>query len=1132
MSLKLILGSSGSGKSYKLYNDIISNSLKNPLINYIVIVPEQFTMQVQKRLLSMHPDKGTMNIEILSFTRLAFEVFDELGISDKIILDETGKSMVLRKSIELNKKELKVFSNNIKKAGFVNELKSFISELYQYDIDSQKLTNALSLTKDKALLNNKLKDVLTIYNAFKDYLKNKFITVEEIFSLLRDMISKSNLIKNSYIYLDEFASFSPLQYKIIKQLIEYSKDVTISITIDTSEAIYKIEEEYKLFNISQTTISKLLKVDSINHDKRNDLIIKAKIPYRFRNSKALAHLEKNIFRYPFGEFTDTQNEISIHALNTQNDEIEYVLQQILILVHNNNYRYRDIAIITGNLEIYESIIENLFNKNDIPYFIDRKKSIISNQFVEFIRSSLDVIIKDFSYNSIFRYLRSGLTGIEDCYIDIVENYCLALGIKGYSKWNNKWERKPRKSKEIDLELLNDIRFDIMNPLTTLRATLKAKNSTVRDFTRGLWNLILECNIESQLSYYTEDFLQNNELLLAEQYKQIYKAILDLLDKIVELLGDEIVSIQEYAEILDSGFEEIKMGLIPPSIDQIIVGDIKRTRLNEIKVLFFVGVNDGIIPSFNDKGGIISDLEKQILLENGIELSPTSRQLAYSEKFYLYSSLTIPSDSLYILFSKLGANGKSINPSYLIGTLLKLFPKLEVKNQDLNKDINSIQTSSMGIEYLIDGLKKYKAGFVNSEWEALYNWYYTDDNWKPKILKLVEAAFYMNKEKGLTKSVAKALYGDELNGNISRLEQYARCAYSHFLKYGLELYEREKFAFSAPDMGNILHMVIDLFSKKLVDLNKDWISLLDDERDKLVELCVTEVTDKYKEDILQSSFRNKYIINRINRISKRTIWVLQEHLKRGNFNPNRYEIQFSNIDNLNSIDIALTETEKVKLDGKIDRIDEYNNENKVYIKIINYKTSQNSFDIVSLYYGFELKLAVYMNAALELEKTIYKDKTVIPAGMFYYNIDDPIIDKSESEDINKLILDKLKLDGLVNKDPDIIRSIDKNFKDSDKASEVIPLGNSTITTDYFKYLTKFANKKVIAAANKILNGDIKPNPFKTAKDTACKYCKYKSICCFDSEIDGNEYNKVKKYKPDEIWNFISKEIDGDDNNVYN
>lgn len=1179
MSLQLILGSSGSGKSYQLYKEVIKKSMENEDTNYIVIVPEQFTMQTQKDLVSLHPNKGIMNIDILSFLRLAYRVFDEVGTKEKLVLEDTGKTMILRKVVEQKKKDLILFGNNVKKQGFIGELKSLISEIFQYSITGEQLEEMIEFSNSKPMLQTKLKDVLTVYQGFKEFLSEKYITAEEILDVLVEVIDQSDIIKNSVLCFDGFTGFTPSQYKLLGHLMRQAKGVLITVTIDKREDISHLDEDFKLFHMSKKTILKLMEIakeEQVPVEKPiygEDLSkVSGNIPYRFKESKALASLERNLFRYPYRSFDEEQEDISIHLAKDPTKEVQFVAREILRLIREESYRYKDIAVVTGDIENYGRIVEREFYQSQIPCFIDNKKNILDNPFVEIIMSVLEVITKDFSYESIFRYLRCGLVDLTKEEIDILENYVIALGIRGYKKWNSQWERSYKTKSEIDFEGLNESRGKVIGPFENLRAVLKDKNSNVEDYTRALYEFIVQLKVSSKLNRYKESFEENHMPLKAKEYKQIYGIVMELFDKLVDLLGDEILTVKEYGDILKSGLEEARVGLIPPGIDQIVVGDIERTRLKDIKALFFIGVNEGIVPKNNGAGGIISDIERELLAEHKVELAPTKRQSAYTDQFYLYLNLTKPQSRLYISYSKVSSEGKSLRSSYLIGKLEKLFPKISVVDEEEEiVDINHILSSDGGLNYLISGLREYKYQDMTDEWKELFSWYFGKEDFKEDLIHYIQGAFFINEENGISKAVANVLYGSELSNSVTRLEKYAACAFAHFINYGLELMERQEFKLAVPDLGNIFHNAIEMFSMKLSKSNYSWHTIPDDVRDNLVTECVEEAAKEYGNAILKSSKRNEYMIERVERITKRTIWALCEHVKQGEFEPTGFELKFSYLDNLDSVNIHLSDTEHMRLQGRIDRLDTYEDEDNVYVKIIDYKSGNTAFDILSLYYGLQLQLVVYMNASLELEEKKHPEKQVIPAGIFYYNIDDPMVEKvlgsgeesnididestlspeeklrleeekiqrelKRKEIIQKNILKELRMNGIANADMEIVKLMDKKFGNDagqingSVKSDIIPVEtnkdgyptkrSNIATKRQFSTMANYVNKKIEQLGSEILEGSTKINPYKLGDKKACDYCSYSGICGFDLKLPGNNYRNLRKLAKDDVWDKLQE-----------
>jgi ATP-dependent helicase/nuclease subunit B len=1142
MSLQLILGSSGSGKSYYLYHKMIEDSFKMEETNFLIIVPEQFTMETQKDLVSMHPNNGIMNIDILSFMRLAYRVFDEIGGNDRPILDDSGKSMILRKVVELKKDELHLFASNVRKKGFIDELKSLMSELFQYSIDEEEIEKMIDIAQSKPMLQGKLGDVLTVYKGFKEYLSEKYITAEEILDVLYDMIADSSLIKNSVICFDGFTGFTPSQYKLLAKLMKLAKKVYITVTIDPREDITRLDEEFKLFYLSKKTILKLyqLAIDAKVEIEKEYYSGKqqTKAPYRFKNSKPLASLEYNLFRYPWKPFEEEQKDIHIHLLKNPKEEVNFTIAKIHKLIREEGYRFRDIAVVSGDIERYGRIIEKEYKNAGLPCFIDNKKDILSNPFVELIRSLLEILRKDFDYESIFRYLRCGLVEICPEDVDILENYTLALGIRGYKRWSEPWVRIYRKEVEIDLEHINQLREEVVEHLKILVEGLAGSGHTVLDYTKNIYEFISSTNAYDQLQSYQIKFEEEGQPILAKEYVQIYRIVMEVFEGLVELLGDEVVNVKEYEELIETGFAQASVGLIPPGVDQITVGDIERTRLKDIKALFFIGVNDGIIPKAGGSGGILSDMEREMLWEHHIELAPTKRQSVYTEQFYLYMNLTKPSSKLYITYSKVGGDGKALRASYLIGKMVKLFPLISIKDEELFKnDIEHILGADKGVSYLINGLREYAYEDMTPEWKELFSWYFKKEDFKEDLIKLVEGAFYTNEKSSISKAIATMLYGSQMTGSVTRLELYAACAFAHFVNFGLELKERQEYKIGVPDMGNIFHNAIELYSKKLKENNLSWQEVSDEQRDDMATMCVKEIAMDFGNTILLSSKRNEYIIFRVERMVKRTLWALSEHMKKGEFMPKGYEVQFSYMQELEATKISLSEGESMGLRGRIDRLDTYEDKDNIFVKVIDYKSGSTTFDVVDLYYGLQLQLVVYLDAAIELEQKNNPDKNVIPAGIFYYNIDDPIVNKTK--DANNEILKELRMNGIVNSDVNIIKKLDKSFVGQDGGlntavkSLVVPVettkageftkNSNVIDKKSFQSMKQYVNGKMKEYGRQILSGDTSVNPYKLGDKKACTYCSYSGICGFDKRLPGHNFRNLKKLLKEEVW----REINGDD-----
>ncbi|MFR4441064.1 MAG: PD-(D/E)XK nuclease family protein, partial [Hungatella sp.] len=522
----------------------------------------------------------------------------------------------------------------------------------------------------------------------------------------------------------------------------------------------------------------------------------------------------------------------------------------------------------------------------------------------------------------------------------------------------------------------------------------------------------------------------------------------------------------------------------------------RTRLAGIRVLFFAGVNEGIVPSGKKGGSILTDNERLLLRTCQMELAPTAREDGFMQRFYLYLLMTKPSSRLILSFAAFTSAGKSQRPSSLIGDIRRLFPQIQIQDEESGKRIGSV---TEGKRMLIQGLREYEKYPDDRQFLELFRWFKQSPEYEKQLEQLVDAAFYIYEEKGIGKAAARALYGTILQGSVTRLERYAACAYAHFLSYGLELMERQEYQLASVDMGNLFHESIDLCFREIRNLGKRPEEVTEEERKALVKDCVEKVTQEYGNTILQSSARNRYLAGKIERITDRTIWALLEQLKQGDFTPAGFEVSFSAIDNLKAMKIALSEEEALHLRGRIDRLDLCEEGDHVYVKIIDYKSGSTRFELAALYYGLQLQLVVYMDAVMEMQERRYPDKKVVPAGIFYYNIKDPMVEKEETiseDEVEVKILEQLKMNGLVNSDLESIRHLDREIQ---QKSQVIPVSmkNGTIQEHYssvasenrFQVLRHFVRNRLKQSGQEILAGRTEIAPYKMGTQTACDYCPY-------------------------------------------
>ncbi|QNM03267.1 helicase-exonuclease AddAB subunit AddB [Simiaoa sunii] len=1127
MSLRFYFGPSGSGKSHRIYEEIMQRAAQEPGRNFLIIVPDQFTMQTQKDLV-MHSDRGgILNIDVLSFGRLSHRILEEVGTKEMPVLDDTGKSLVLQKIAADLKEQLPAMGSLLHKQGYIHEVKSAISEFMQYGISTQDMDKLIASAEKRGALAMKLRDLKTLYRGFQDYIRDHFITTEETLDVLRRSLVKSKILPDSVVVFDGFTGFTPIQNRLIQELMRVCEETIVTVTIGEEEDPYQMDGEQKLFHLSKKTVADLVKLAAEAEVTRGEDVFVKGGPNRFTEASALCYLEQNLFRYQYEPYTEKQCEIRMFEALSPREEVHQTALYIRKLIREEGLTYRDIAVVIGDLEGYASYVETEFGQLEIPCFLDRTRGIVLNPMIEYIKSALQLYIRDFSYDTVFHFLRSGMADISREEIDELENYVIRTGARGYRTYSRLFTRKTEEMQqgsgqedteqaEETMERLNRIRQQFADTVEILHMAPRAKAG---EYVDHLYDFLEQNQVQQKLLNYQQRFEQEGDLAKAREYAQIYRLVMDLLDQIYELLGEEEISLQEFADILEAGFGEITVGTIPQNVDRIVVGDMERTRLKQVKVLFFLGVNDGNIPKNASKGGIISDMDREFLIESGTEMAPSPRQQMYIQRLYLYLNMTKPSERLYLSYAKVNSDGKGIRPSYLIDTVRKLFPQLAVEYPQNRSRLEQIEGRQEGARYLAEELREYADGTLREEerqdFYLMYCAYEADPEGRDR---LTAAAFRRYKESGLSRIVARALYGRQLENSVSRLETYAACACRHFLQYGLSLQEREEFGFEVSDMGNVYHAVLENFAGKLAESGRTWWDFDENFATQAIKEAVEGYAATYGETVLHSSARNEYAITRMSRILTRTVLTLQQHLKQGSFQPDDYELSFRFAEDLDSIHVDLSEEEKMHLQGRIDRIDVSEDAEHVYVKVIDYKSGNKKFDLAALYYGLQLQLVVYMNAAMELESRKHPDKEIVPAALLYYHIDDPTIEtpvELTQEQINEEILTKLRMNGVVNSDPAVVERLDRFLQDK---SKVIPVEkkkdgsfsarSGILSREELHVVSAYVDTKIRQIGREILDGKIAANPYEKGNEEACTYCAYKKVCGFDGSIPGYEKRQLE------------------------
>ena len=1116
MGLRIIYGKPGSGKSEYCFNEI--SKLVNKEKKIYIITPEQFSFTAEKKLMDCLSSNAVMNAEVITLSRMAYRVISEVG-GNKNNLSKCGKAMLVYSILNKHKQDLKFLGKSDEN---IDLSITAITEFKKHGVTIDNLKEEINNTDD-TYLKTKLSDMSLVYEKFEEKIINNYIDETDLLDILANSLQETDLVKNSIIYIDEFAGFTYQEYEVIKELIRQAKQVNITICVDNFNL--NTNPDRDIFYSNKITLSKLLNLVEENEFKLEEAVALDK-QYRFKTEE-LKHLSDNIYNIKSTKYEKNVENIELFLAKNDYSEVEEIAKKISKLVREEKLRYRDISIITKNIENYSSLIRAIFNKYEIPVFIDEKRDLNQNVIIQYVLSILEVLNRNFSLDSVFSYIKLGFLELEDDEIFKLENYCTKWGIK-QSKWKKDFIYElDDENKKQQIERLNELRKQIIEPLLNLQEKIK-KEKTAENITKEIYSFMQEQNIEEKIINKIEKLEENNLIDLASEYKTSYKTILDILDEIIVIFNKEKMTLDEYSKILKIGLKNSGLGKIPGTQDQVIFGDVDRSRSHKVNTVFIIGLNDGVFPSVNKDEGFFNDLDREKLKQNGIELAKGTIDRLYEDNFNIYKTFTTAENRIYLSYLSADSEGKSLRPSTLIGKIKKMFPKLEEKSDVITKKyeiVNKIIT----YEELIENIAKLKnEEQIEEIWYDIYNYYKSQNDWNKKLVEDLNGLSYTNLPDKIKKENIDKLYGNTLNTSISRLEKYRSCPFSYYLQYGLKLKEKEQLKIKSFNTGSFMHETIDEFFDYVKQENLNLSELEEDEILKIVSKIIDEDLNLEKNRIFTTTAKYKVLVRRLKRIVSKALKYIIETIIYSDFNIDGTEIEFSKKGKYKPIVLELDGGKKVEITGKIDRIDTANSEDGKYLRIIDYKSSAKNIDLNEVYAGLQIQLLTYTDA-------ICKQEDIMPAGIFYFSLLEQMVKaekKITDEEIEDMIRKNFKMKGLIIADVKIIKMNDNTLKSG--SSKLVPAAltasgsinekwTNGVKSEEFKILQEYIYKTIKDISKEILSGNIDLKPYYKKGKTPCEYCEYKAICGFNSRQNNNRYNYIDQKSKDDILLKMKEEI---------
>ena len=1111
MGFRVIYGRAGSGKSQYIYNEINEkiNSKDNKKI--YLITPEQFSATAEQKL--MENRKAIINAEIITFNRLAFRVINEIGGVINTNLTKCGKAMLIYSILQQEKKNFTFLNKSDENIEICIRI---ISELKKHGVTVNDLKRTQEKT-DNIYLNNKLKDIILVYEKFEDKIKNNYIDETDLLTILAENIDKVDFLKGTEVYIDEFAGFTEQEYQAIKKIIEIANNVTITFCADNLDL--NTDPNTDIFYPNKVTYKKIIdlldKNEKVQKLNLNEL-------YRFKNEE-LKYIEKYLYNTKIQK-CETGKNINLFLAKNYYSEIENVAKNIVKLIKNKDIRYKDISIITKNIENYSSLTKSIFKKYEIPIFIDEKRDLNQNIIVQYVLSIIEVISKNYSYESIFNYLKTGFVEIEENDIFKLEKYCIKYGIKN-NKFKNDFKYGINEKNKEEINYLNELRKKIINPLINLKKELD-ENKTAQNFSKQFYLFLINQNIEQKINKKINNLKKNNFYDLAKEYEESYKIIINILDEINLIFGEEKITLEKFSQIIRTGLKNSELGRIPANQDQVIMGDIDRSRSRKTKVVFIIGLNDGVFPSINKNQGFLDDEDRDYLKDDGIEIAKGTLENLYDDNFNIYKAFTVAEEKLFLSYASSDSDGKSLRASNLVLRIKKIFPNLIEESDIVSKDKNfEIVNEEKLYDELILKINEIGNGKEPEKlFYTVYKYYQENKKYTNLLNENIKYIDYSFSEKIKKENINK-LYGNNLNTSISKLEKYMSCPFSYFLQYVLKLKEKEELKVQSFDTGSFMHEVINSFFEEVNYSDNKLRDITDEEIEKIVSKIINEKLLQDNNYIFTATEKYKLLVQRLKRIITKSLKYIIQSIVQSEFKLEGTEVEFGEKGKYKPIILDLENGKKVEITGKIDRIDIAKDEKNTFVRIIDYKSSVKNLDFGNVYAGLQLQLITYLDAVCKLED-------FVPAGILYFNLLEQLISsnkKLSAEEIEQKIKNNFKMKGLILADVKVAKMQDKNLESGgseiipayiDKTGTLSPKKSSIATQEEFSKLQNYINKTIKEIANEIFNGNMELKPFYKNKKTPCEYCSYKSMCGFNSGACKRNYRFINKLNKDEILEKIN------------
>jgi len=1145
MSVQFILGRSGTGKTSFCIKAIVNALLKagdgQPLL---LLVPEQATYQAERAILADKRIAGYNRLHVLSFDRLQFLLLGKN--TARPALSRIGRQMMVHRILRDNKSKLKVFGSSATLPGLSRQMAQTITELHQYaktpdDVD--ELLSELEKEEHNSLAALKFGDIGLILKEYLEFIEGKFIDPDIQLARVCQAVGKAAFVNCAKLWVDGFAGFTTAELAILTELLKVVADAQIALCLDPANIdlanpdIAKLDP-ISIFGPTERTYAGLVEIIKKCKLQLAEPIILDKA-VRFSSCRPLAHIERNMFELQQPKIPPSDNIRIISAPNAR-AEVRFIARQILHLVKEKDYRYRDIAVIASDIDRYEHYVSACFEDYGVPFFIDKRKPLNQHPMVQLISSALQVVTGGFSNSDIFTYLKTDLVPIERSDVDELENYCLAFGVNA-GDWlsDSVWHFAGKEDGKYDEKRINEIRIKAIGPLLELRDRLRlggspAKTTSAEEFKLSIFDFIDGLGVCETIRDWIKEAEKRKNETGANEHRQFYNKLMAIFDELVEVFAGQEMSCEDYVAILDSAFSQLTLAFIPPTLDQVLVGSIERSRHPDLKAVFLIGATQRQFPVPVRSNSILTDDDRKAAESADFVLAATASQELAERQYLAYIAFTRPSEFLCVTYPVTDDSGGAVPRSQFIDNLESLFENLKEESiAGEQTEIDNVHSETELSELLCSGLGKdgarYPLGVSHEQCSKLLDDMCADEELAESGANVLSAVSYDNRA-DLDKEVVEKLFGERIGSSATRLGTFAACPYQYFARYVLELKEREEFKLEPLDLGNFYHRVLDALLKKLGEENIDFATVEDEELLGLLSEQITRIvqTDSFISNFARRSGHNLFIINSAAEVLEDCVRAIGQMVRAGSFRPRLSEVSFGQVrqakDTLGKYELALAGGRLLSLNGKVDRIDIAELDGRKIAVVFDYKRRGASFSWPKFYYGLDMQLPIYMLAV----RNANKPKIEIVVGAFYMPVETAIGQVALGELSGRVGTFEYKAKGILNGeffqqlDASASSGWDKfyNFRISSKDGQYGDYGKSgALKPEDFEKVIEFTEKRIVELAQEILSGRIDVWPYRLGTESPCGYCKYKPVCRFDWQV--NEYNPLEPLRKLQVLEKMKK-----------